>query len=97
MNFTVDLTQLVTTATGIEARANDYKQLYGRLYTEVQAMGGHWQGKDNQAFVSQINGFKDDFEQMYKLLLDFAALIKEANTEYKQALNDSTTIARNIN
>ena len=96
MYFEVDLTALTSTATGIETRANDYKQLYTRLYTEVQAMGGNWQGKDNQAFVTQINGFKDDFERMYKLLLDFAALIKDANTEYKQALSDSTTIARNI-
>jgi len=97
MQFQVDLTALTSTAAGMEARANEYKQLYERLYTEVRAMGGNWQGKDNQAFVSQINGFHDDFERMHKLLLDFAALIKDANTEYKQALSDSTTIARNIN
>ena len=97
MNFQVDLTALTSTAANIETRANEYKQIYERLYTEVRAMGGNWQGKDNQAFVSQINGFKDDFERMHKLLLDFAALIKEANREYKQALSDSTAVARNIN
>jgi WXG100 family type VII secretion target len=97
MKFQVDLTALTSTATGIEARANEYKQLYERLYTEVQAMGGNWQGKDNQAYVSQLNGFKDDFERMHRLLLDFAALIKDANTEYKQALSDSTAVARSIN
>jgi len=97
MEFKVDLTALISTAAGIETRANDYKKLYGQLYTEVRAMGSNWQGKDNQAFVSQLNGFHDDFERMHKLLLDFAALIREADKEYKQALSDSTAIARNIN
>jgi len=96
MQFMADLTVLNQAANGIQTRANDYKQLYNRLYTEVRAMGGHWQGKDNQAFVSQISGFQDDFDRMHRLLLDFAALIKEAEKEYKQALSDSTTIAKSI-
>ena len=97
MKFQVELTALTGTAKTIEAQAREYQQLYTQLYQAVDSMNSAWQGKDNVAFTTQIKGFKDDFERMKQLLLDFAELIKFANTEYKQALSDSTAVARNIN
>jgi len=97
MKFQVELTALTGTAKTIEAQAREYQQLYTQLYQAVDSMSSAWQGKDNVAFTTQIKGFKDDFERMKQLLLEFAELIKYANTEYKQALSDSTAVARNIN
>ena len=96
MNFQVELTELTGTANAIEGKAREYQQLYTQLYQAVDSMQSAWQGKDNVAFTTQIKGFKDDFERMKKLLMDFAELIKYANTEYKQALNDSANAAKSI-
>ena len=96
MKFQVELTALTGTANAIEAQAREYQQLYTQLYQAVDSMQSAWQGKDNVAFTTQIKGFKDDFDRMKQLLLDFAELIKYANTEYKNALSDSTAAARSI-
>ena len=96
MKFQVELTELTGTATAIEGKAREYQQLYSQLYQAVDSMQAAWQGKDNLAFTAQIKGFKDDFDRMRQLLMDFAELIRYANAEYRQALNDSTNVAKSI-
>jgi WXG100 family type VII secretion target len=96
MNFQVETTQLTAVVGKIEKNAEAYQQLYTQLYQAVDAMQGAWSGEDNVAFATQINGFQDDFERMHRLLLDFAALVREAKTEYQTALDNSTAVARNI-
>ena len=50
--------QLESTAGRIESLAADYKTQYDQLYSETNAMASTWSGKDNVAFVQQIDGFK---------------------------------------
>ena len=54
----VDPARLDSAAGQIEQQTLSYEKNYRRLFQEVAAMGSGWQGKDNQAFVSQIQGFE---------------------------------------
>ena len=49
----VDPARLDSAAGQIEQQTLSYEKNYRRLFQEVAAMGSGWQGKDNQAFVSQ--------------------------------------------
>ncbi|MDR1464441.1 MAG: WXG100 family type VII secretion target [Oscillospiraceae bacterium] len=96
MKFVADIGQLRTSATRIRTLAQQCQSCYQSLYQDVNAMGAAWKGKDNAAYVNQVNGFRDDFQQLYQLLADFSALAGDASGEYQQALNDSVTAARQI-
>ncbi len=75
--------QLRTTATAIEGLANDYKAQYDNLYKETNAMASTWSGKDNVAYINQINGFKDDLQKMYDLMNKYAEFLRTSAKAYE--------------
>lgn len=76
--------QLESTAGRIESLAADYKAQYDQLYSETNAMASTWSGKDNVAFVNQIDGFKDDFEKMHTLMLNYADFLRKSAKAYRE-------------
>ena len=88
--------QLDTTATRIEGLAADYKSQYDQLYSETNAMASTWSGKDNVAFVDQIAGFKDDFEKMHTLMLNYADFLRKSAKAYRDTQDTVVTEARKL-
>lgn len=75
--------QLETTAGKIESLAADYKTQYELLYSKTGAMASTWSGKDNIAFTTRIDGFKDDFQRMHQLMLDYADFLRKSAKSYR--------------
>lgn len=96
MKIQVDPARLDTTAALIEQQMLSYERNYHRLYQEVDRMGGSWQGKDNQAFVSQIHGFEKDFQQMAALMREYANFLKLSAKTYRQVQDDRVMQARRL-
>ena len=88
--------QLDTAAARIEGLASEYKTQYDQLYTETNAMASTWSGKDNVAFINQIAGFKDDFEKMYTLMLNYADFLKKSAKAYRDTQETVVTEARKL-
>ena len=59
----VSTAQVTAAANKVEALAKTYNQSYTELYQIVDSLAelGFWQGIDNEAYVEQINQFKNDF------------------------------------
>ena len=72
----VDPAKLEAAAGKMEQQALDYERVYKQLYSNVETMRNSWQGVDNVAYTTQIEGFKDDLAQMKKLMDDYAAFFK---------------------
>ena len=87
---------LESTAGRIDGLAADYKTQYDALYSETDAMRSTWQGKDNVAFVDQIAGFKDDFEKMYNLMLNYADFLRKSAKAYRETQDTVTSEARKL-
>lgn len=68
--ITVEPAKLESAASSMDQQAADYKTVYEQLYTEVSNMKAAWDGTDNGAFTAQIEGFKDDFQKMYQIMLE---------------------------
>ena len=96
VKIVVDTQNLLLTNKSIIEKADAYKRLAGNLFNEVDNMGSNWQGADNLAFVNQINGYKDNFEQLDKLLRQYAEMLQIVDKEYLKTLNDSYAIANSI-
>ncbi len=88
--------QLESAAGIIESLAGDYKTQYDKLYSETNAMASTWNGKDNTAFVGQIAGFKDDFEKMHKLMLNYADFLRKSAKAYRDTQNTVVTEAKKL-
>ncbi|MBE6766515.1 MAG: WXG100 family type VII secretion target [Ruminococcaceae bacterium] len=87
---------LESTAGKIEGLAADYKTQYEALYNETNAMASTWQGKDNTAFVDQIDGFKDDFAKMYELMNSYASFLRQSAKNYRETQETVVAEARKL-
>ena len=95
-NIQVTPEQLESTAGRIEGLAADYKTQYDQLYSETNAMRSTWNGKDNVAFTDQIAGFKDDFEKMHTLMLNYADFLRKSAKAYRDTQDTVVTEARKL-
>lgn len=95
-NIQVTPEQLEVTAARIEALAAEYKNQYNQLYSETNAMASTWNGKDNVAFTDQIAGFKDDFEKMHALMIQYADFLKKSARAYRETQNTVVAEARKL-
>ena len=88
--------QLESTAGKIESLAADYKTQYEQLYSETNAMAATWNGKDNVAFVNQIDGFKDDFAKMHTLMLNYADFLRKSAKAYRDTQDAVVSEAKKL-
>ncbi len=77
--------ELETAAGNIEQWADDYDSQYKALYAKTDAMASSWSGKDNQAYINQIEGFKEDFAKMYNLMNQYATFLRTSAKAYRTA------------
>jgi WXG100 family type VII secretion target len=92
----VDPAVLKSTAGKIDAQAAQYRQQFGQLYTEVNNMKSAWQGADNQAFTTQIESFKPEFEKMAKLMDEYSQFLKSASDAYQKTQDEIRTAASKL-
>ena len=92
----VDPAVLTSTAAKVDAQSAEYRKQYGQLYAEVDAMQSAWQGADNQAFTTQIKGFKPDFEKMAKLMDDYSTFLKKAAETYQKTQDEIKSAASKL-
>lgn len=88
--------QLESAATAISGLAGDYKNLYSEFYTETSAMANTWKGEDNIAFINQIGEFKDDFEKMYDLMMQYVDFLQKSAKAYRTTQENVVTEAKKL-
>ncbi|MFR4217502.1 MAG: WXG100 family type VII secretion target [[Clostridium] innocuum] len=57
---------------------------------------GHGWQEGYQAFVSQIQGFEKDFQQMAALMREYAAFLKLSAKTYRQTQDERAQMARRL-
>ena len=87
---------LTTTAGLIEELADEYKAQYEQLYKETGNMAAAVKGKFNQAFIEQIDDFRDDFQKMYQLMKDYAEFLRKSAKAYEDTQNTLVSEARKL-
>ncbi len=88
--------QLESTAGRIESLASEYQSEYKTLYSEVSELAAKWSGKDNIAYTNQIEGFRDDFEQMTTLMNRYAEFLRKSAKAYRDTQETITNEARKL-
>ena len=98
MAKTIEVTpDLLDSAAGkIDSLAADYQKQYNNLYSETSAMASTWSGKDNVAYIQQIEGYKDDFEKMHKLMQDYADFLRKSAKSYRTTQDTVVSEAKKL-
>ncbi|MBQ3864806.1 MAG: WXG100 family type VII secretion target [Clostridia bacterium] len=92
----VDPGRLETAASRLDGQAAEYRRLYEQLYTEVESMSGAWQGADNLAFTGQIEGFREDFQAMYTLMMQYSEFLKNSAATYRETQAEVVAQAKKL-
>ncbi|MFP7299901.1 WXG100 family type VII secretion target [Neobacillus niacini] len=94
--ITVDPSKLDTAAAKIDQQSADYERVYKALFNEVEGMQAAWQGADNLAYVNQIKGFMDDFNQMTSLMKQYSEFLKVSARTYRETQNEIINAAKRL-
>ncbi|KEQ23245.1 WXG100 family type VII secretion target [Paenibacillus tyrfis] len=92
----VDPAKLEAAAKNMDGHAAEYQRLYDQLFNEVKAMGNAWKGQDNVAYTTQIEGFRDDFENMKKLMEQYSEFLKHSAQTYRTTQTEIASSAKKL-
>ncbi len=87
---------LRTAASKIESLANEYMTNYNQLYVEMDSMNSTWADKANVAFITQIDGFKDDFKKMYQQMMAYAEYLRKSAETYDKTQEEIIQAAKKL-
>lgn len=82
--WAVTTERLESSATVIEEKTAKYNTEWEKLYTELQNLRtAQWQGIASETFNSKLDGYKNEFQEMSKVLLSYAEFLRSAASNYK--------------
>ncbi len=92
----VETSRLDATARQVDTLADQYETEYKALFGTVRDLKNAWDGEDNVAFTTQIEGFRDDFQRMTKLMRDDAAYLRKAAESYRTTQDNVAAKAKTL-
>jgi len=92
----VDTSRLDSTATQVDSLADQYEREYGSLFETVRDLQNAWGGEDNVAFTSQIEGFRDDFQRMTRLMREYASYLRKVADSYRTTQDNIAAKAKTL-
>ena len=78
-----NMNRMKTTAREIRVKAGEYRRTGNQLINTVIS-SDKWKGRDAEVYKNQLSGFREDLENMPKLMQCFATLHDQASEQYRQ-------------
>lgn len=72
---------IVSSANTMETAIAEYETIYKNLISTVETTL-KWEGIDAKSYITQVQGFKDDFQSMVSILKQYVELLKECSSTY---------------
>lgn len=94
IKISVEPQQIEQSSNRMEEQCITYEKAYRELYQCVENMQNVWKGKDNLAFVNQIEGFQGDFVMMLRLMRQYIEFLRNSAASYRNAQEDRVAKAR---
>lgn len=93
--WAVTTERLVSSAATIEEKTAKYNSEWAKLYTELQSLkSAQWEGIASDTFNAKLEAYKNDFEEMAKILTEYASYLRTAADNYvrtEEALKDAAS------
>ena len=93
--WSVTTENLVSSAAKIEDKTGKYNSEWAKLYTELQSLKStQWQGIASDTFNAKLEAYRNDFEEMAKVLMEYVNYLRTAADNYvktEEALKDAAS------
>ncbi len=93
--WAVTTERLVSSANVVEEKTAKYNSEWAKLYTELQSLkSAQWQGIASDTFNAKLEAYRNDFEEMAKVLMEYASYLKTAAENYEkteEAIKDAAS------
>ena len=93
--WAVTTERLVSSAGVIEEKTAKYNSEWAKLYTELQSLkSAQWQGIASDTFNAKLDAYRNDFEEMSKVLLEYVNYLRTAADNYvktEEAIKDAAS------
>ena len=91
--WSVTTEDLVRSAGVIEEKIGKYNSEWAKLYTELQNLkSAQWQGVASDTFNAKLEAYRNDFEEMAKVLMNYVNYLRNSAENYvktEEALKDA--------
>lgn len=88
--FSVSSFEEMSKASGnLKNLSTTYTEIYKKLMDKASTMGSAWEGADNQAFVTQIQGFTQELQAMAEKLLTASQALDKQRANYIARQDDN--------
>ena len=96
--WAVTTERLTSSAQMIEDKTAKYNSEYAKLYTELQSLkSAQWEGIASDTFNARLEGYRNDFEEMAKILTEYAQYLRTAASNYEKTENTVKDAASMLN
>lgn len=98
MQIEVDTSKVREALTTVDNETANFKISFDNIYTCIDSIIDKqaYLGADAQKFVEKINGFKDDFSDLYNKLTEYSNFLNKAIDAYDTAQTDVKTRASKL-
>lgn len=90
------MTEVSSTGVYLKNKANTYDQTIQKIYARMHEMQAIWQGKDNQAFIRQMEGFQPQLKKMTQVIEQYAAYLQHSASQYEQLQQERASAASHL-
>ena len=81
--------EMAKASANLKSLSETYTEIYTSLMQKASTMGAAWEGADNQAFVTQIEGFTDELKAMAEKLLTASEALDKQRANYVARQDDN--------
>lgn len=88
--------ELLRMASNLEGWTDNYQACYSRIYNVVNELTGTWGGEAQTTYYNQIEGFRNDFDNLYMLFNKYASYLRTTAQKYQEAENNIKQAASSL-
>lgn len=96
MKLTVDTEIMQSVADRLSQLSEEYNSLHSSLLNKASTMGEAWKSPDNLAYVEQIQGFLDDFQNMTKHIEQCSQALHQQASNYQTICDENIASVKKL-
>lgn len=82
--FTANTAEIRKSAQTIEDKTQQYNTEWAKIYTEIENLRVEWEGESSETFNTQLEGYRNDFQELANILNDYAEFLITTATKIEQ-------------
>ncbi len=83
-------------ASYLKSKANEYEVTVQKIYSTMHQLETIWKGKDNQAFIQQLDTFRPQLNRMREIMEQYGNYLQACAQQYEALQNERTMAASRL-